>query len=164
MGLIQRRLDYNLISHNFQEVVKNSEILCATSTDYSALFCSFQHFNKLKGSDLWKFNNSLVSNEDFIQKCIEHIQKVEQLNSPAEFCDQTKWEILKYEIRLFTISFSKNLAQLRRKEQSALENILKILESNLNSNKMLEEDNKCRNKLKEIYDNTAESIKVRSKI
>ena len=29
---------------------------------------------------------------------------------------------------------------------------------------MLEEDNKCRNKLKEIYDNTAESIKVRSKI
>ena len=34
-----------------------------------------------------------------------------------------------------------------RKEQSALENRLKTLESNLNSKKMLEEYNKCKNKL-----------------
>ena len=85
--LIQHRLDYIFISHNFQEVVKNSEILSIISTDHSALFYSFQHFNKLKkglstdhsalfysfqhfnklkkGSGLWKFINSLVSNEDF---------------------------------------------------------------------------------------------------
>ena len=30
-GLIQLRLDYIFISHNFQEVVKNSEILCSMS-------------------------------------------------------------------------------------------------------------------------------------
>ena len=66
-GLIQGRLDYSFISHNFQEVVKDSEILCAMWTDHSALFCSFQCFSKLKkGSCLWKFNNSLVLNEDFI--------------------------------------------------------------------------------------------------
>ena len=75
-GLIQRRLDYIFISHNFQEVVKDSEILCAMSTDHSALFCSFQRFNKLKSYGLWKFNNSLVSNKDFVQNCTEHIQKV----------------------------------------------------------------------------------------
>ena len=40
------------------------------------------------------------------------------------------------------ISFSKDPAQLTRKEQSALDNRLKTLESNLNSNKMLEEYNK----------------------
>ena len=73
-------------------------------------------------------------------------------------------EILKYEVRLFTISFSKNSVQLRRKEQSALENRLKILESNLNSNKTLEEYNKCKNILEEIYGNIAEGVKVRSKI
>ena len=89
-------------------MVRDSEILCNMSIDHSALFCSFQHFNKLKkGSGLWKFNNSLVSNEDFIQKGTEHIQKInEQLNSQTYFCDQTKWEILKYEIHLFTIGFS----------------------------------------------------------
>ena len=53
---------------------------------------------------------------------------------------------LKYEIRLFTIRFSKNLAQLRRKEQSVLEIKLEIMKSNLNSNKMLEKYHKCKNK------------------
>ena len=75
-----------------------------------------------------------------MQKCIDHIQKVkEQFNLQTHICYQTKWEILKYEIRLFNISFSKNLAQLRRKEQSSLENRLKILKPNLSSNKVLEE-------------------------
>ena len=32
-GLIQQRLNYIFISHNFQEVVKDSKILCAMSTD-----------------------------------------------------------------------------------------------------------------------------------
>ena len=71
---------------------------------------------------------------------------------------------MKYEIHLFSISFLKNLAQLRRKEQSALENRLKILESNLNSNKMLEEYNKSKNRLEEIYDKILEGVKVGSKI
>ena len=38
-----------------------------------------------------------------------------------------KRETLKYEIGLFVISFYKDLAQLRRKGQSALENRSKIL-------------------------------------
>ena len=81
-----------------------------------------------------------------------HPKIKEELNSQTQFCDPAKWEILKYETRLFTISFSKNLAQLKRKEQSPLENRLKTLESNFNSNKMLEEYNKYKNKFEEIYD------------
>ena len=87
-----------------------------------------------------------------------------QINPQTQFCDQTKWEILKYEIRLFAISFSNNLAQLRRKEESALEDKLKTMESNLNSNIMLEEYNKCKNKLGEIYYNITEGVKVRTEI
>ena len=87
-----------------------------------------------------------------------------QINPQTQFCDQTKWEILKYEICLFAISFSNNLAQLRRKEESALEDKLKTMESNLNSNIMLEEYNKCKNKLGEIYYNITEGVKVRTEI
>ena len=91
-GLIQHTLDYIFISHNFQEVITDSEIISTISTDHLALFCSFQHFKKLnKGSGLQKFNNSLGLNEDLIQKCTEHIQNVkEKLNSQTQFCDQTK--------------------------------------------------------------------------
>ena len=57
--------------------------------------------------------------------------------------------------------FQKYLAQLMRKEQSAFENRLKTLESNLNSSKMLEEYNKCKNKLEEIYDSIVETVGVK---
>ena len=69
---------------------------------------------------------------------------------------------MKYESHLFTISFSKNLAKLRGKEQSVFGYRLKILESNLKSNKMLEEYNNCKNKLEKIYGNIG--VKVRSKM
>ena len=42
------------------------------------------------------------------------------------FATKQNWKILKYEIHHFTSSFLKKLAQLRRKEQSAFENRLKI--------------------------------------
>ena len=45
------------------------------------------------------------------------------------------------------MSFSKHLAQLRKEEQSVLENRLKILESHLNSKKVLQGYNKCKNKI-----------------
>ena len=38
------------------------------------------------------------------------------------------------------------------------------MESNLNSTKILEEYNKCKNKREEIYDNKAELLEVRNKI
>ena len=43
---------YQKLSVNFQEVVENSEILSAMSSDHCQLiiqlfFCSFQHFNKI---------------------------------------------------------------------------------------------------------------------
>ena len=34
LDLIHGRLDYIFISHNFQKVVEDSEILCAMSTDH----------------------------------------------------------------------------------------------------------------------------------
>ena len=75
LGLIQHRLDYNFISHIFQEMVKDSKILRAMSADHLAPFCSFQDF---KGSGRQKFKNSLGSNKDFIQKSTEHSQKVQE--------------------------------------------------------------------------------------
>ena len=79
--LIHGRLGYIFISHNFQKVVEDSEILGAMSTDHSALFHSFLHFNKLNsGSGLWKFNKSLVSKGDFKQKFTKHVQIKSKLN------------------------------------------------------------------------------------
>ena len=42
--------------------------------------------------------------------------------------DHSKWEFLKYQIRKFTIKFSKQPAQNSRKRQAMLEKIVKELE------------------------------------
>ena len=71
--------------------------------------------------------------------------------------------MLKYEIRFFTIKFSKDLAKARKSKQYFLENKLKFLESNLNCDINSAENIDCKNQLEVIYDDIAEGIKVRSK-
>ena len=44
-----------------------------------------------------------------------------------------RWEVLKYEIRKFTIIFSKKLAREENKDRIILEKELKKLEKNLNN-------------------------------
>ena len=71
--------------------------------------------------------------------------------------------MLKYEIRCFTIKFSKDLGKAKKSKQYSLENKLKLLESNLNCDINSVEYINCKNQLEEIYDDIAEGIKVRSK-
>ena len=47
---------------------------------------------------------------------------------------QLNWELLKYEIRKFIISYSKAIAKDERARRLKLENTLKFLENNLTDN------------------------------
>ena len=116
-----------------QESVKNVKILNALSTDHSLLFCSFLNLtNTSRGRGLWKFNNSLISNTNFVDEMKTLIQKVIfGFENDPYLTDQVKWELLKYEIRKFAINFSKKLAQNSRKLQRDLETKIKNLEQNI---------------------------------
>ena len=136
-GIIQRRLDYIFVSQNFQEYVKKSDVINALSTDYSPVFCSIpkrNEFNKGKGRGLWKFNNSLISDTDFVKQMKQLIENIKQQQlSESEQTDQIKWELLKNEVRIFAITFSRKISQNTKRSQCELEKKLKELESNLNS-------------------------------
>ena len=75
---------------------------------------------------------------------------------------QVRWEFLKYEIRKFSIEFSKLQAQNTKKEKMFLENKLKKLENNTNCMENLEYID-CRNKLDKIYEQKINGIIIRSK-
>ena len=68
---------------------------------------------------------------------------------------QLNWELLKYEIRRFTIDYTKHKAKERRK-QAYLESELKKLENNLESSENLRKYESIKNDLKLIYDHIAE--------
>ena len=68
------------------------------------------------GNGFWKFNNSFVYDVVYVEKMKKIITKI---NNSNEFMEnvQTKWVFLKYEIRKFTIDYSKTIA---KKEKSRL--------------------------------------------
>ena len=77
--------------------------------------------------------------------------------------DQVIWEYLKYEIRKFTIQYSKRSKTLRE-ERECLERKLKILEqnseSNLNNNPEYYE---CKAQIEHIYQIQVDGIRTRSR-
>ena len=105
--------------------------------DHSPLFCSFLNLTNIyRGRGLWKFNNSLISNTAFVDEIKTLIQKVIfGFENDTYLTYQVKWELLKYEIRRFTINLSKELAQNFRKLQRDLETKMKNLENIINEDK-----------------------------
>ena len=60
------------------------------------------------GPGYWKFNNSLLEDKNYVTEIKD---KISQWKNEIEFTDsKLLWEYLKYKIRTFTISFSKNKA------------------------------------------------------
>ena len=102
-------------------------------------------------------------NSDFQTKMKFHIERtLETLEIEGIRDPQVRWEFLKYEIRKFSIEFSKLKAQNTKKEKVFLENKLKRLENNTNYIKNLEYID-CRNKLHKIYEQKINGIRIRSK-
>ena len=63
-----------------------------------------------------------------------------------------KWELLKYEIRSFTISYSKQQTKKYEAEGKYLENKPKNLENILDNYDNLESYHNIKNKIEEIYE------------
>ena len=75
---------------------------------------------------------------------------------------QFRWEYLKYEIRKFSIHFSKGIARNKKTERTYLENKLKTLENSpsfVNNPEYIETNEK----LDKIYQEKTNGIRIKSK-
>ena len=70
---------------------------------------------------------------------------------------------MKFEIRKFTISYSKIRAKSNREIKNDLENKLKDLTNDLNNYDKLQKYSKIKSELEEIYEKFVEGAKVRSR-
>ena len=113
------------------------------------------------GSGFWKFSSSLLNNETFKINLRDIIKNTK---SKLNFNDtQLNWELLKYEIRKFIISYFKATAKEERARRLKLENTLKFLENNLTDNLKKQQYELLKCELDEIYDKVAEGVRVRSR-
>ena len=98
------------------------------------------------GHGPWKYNSSLVYDEFYVENMKKLITKI---NTSNEFLEdvQMKLEFLKYEIRKFTIDYSKTAAKIRKQHKIDLEHKLKNLENNLTSDENRKRYNHYKNNL-----------------
>ena len=132
-GYLQRHLDYFFVSNSLQENICETDIQVAFCTDHSPITFSLKPINNLpRGRSLWKFNNSLLQNDEYLPKMKTVIVETEQqLDSEQIKDDQVRWEYLKFKIRDQTIAFSKVLSANKRKEIFSLEHKLLRLEKEI---------------------------------
>ena len=66
--LVQRRLDYWLISDSLQDEIISVEIKASIKTDHSAITLSINSLDETeRGPNFWKFNSNLVNDSDYCE-------------------------------------------------------------------------------------------------
>ena len=97
--LIQRRLDYFLLSDYLQDYTKHTDIIPAVLTDHSAIILKLSGSEgSQRGHSYWKFNNSLLTDNVYLGLMREKIDEFSAVNYfPDDLC--LGWEFLKYKLK-----------------------------------------------------------------
>ena len=119
--LIQSRLDYFLISGELFYNVTKANIKPSIKCDHSLLQLELDILDEQKrGPGLWKFNCALLRDEIYIDVIRELLVTLKQRYSNIDN-DALKWDVIKSEIRQFTIDYSKTQAKIRRQAEADLQ-------------------------------------------
>ena len=127
--LIQRRLDYWLISDVCQEDIEKPDIISSINSDHSTIFLHFNNIGRQKhGPSFWKFNHaSSVEDADYVKLLNESMPT--WLDAFKDLTDnRILWDLIKYRIRQLSIKYSKEKAPKRREKITDIEPSLKTCE------------------------------------
>ena len=102
------RLDYWLISNSLQDFAKSTNIIPAIKTDHAAIDLVLSDIgNEAKGPGFWKFNCSLLNDDNYINELNCNVPKW-RVEGGNELSDKRAvWDWIKYSIRAHAISYSK---------------------------------------------------------
>ena len=146
----QRRLDSFLISDSLQKLVVDSKIILSVQSDHSAVVLKVSPTNEgERGRSYWKFNNSLLDDNDFIEGLRQKIQVYLSESSEAS-TPNAIWDYIKYRMRQFSKKFSIDKAKKRKARRLELESKVKEFGEQLttaSSDRLINDYNKCKEEL-----------------
>ena len=160
--LIQCRLDYWLISDVLFDNIAKIDTIPSIQTDHSAITLQLNHIDPgVRGPGLWKFNTSLLNNDDFKEQMKT---KLAEWHASYDLEDtRIKWEIMKYEIRKFCISYSKSLKRRKNDLNKALKRELMGLDRIIRSDEENKRYHEIKAELLEHEKEHLEGLLVRSR-
>ena len=132
--LIQRRLDYWLISNHLQEDVESVEIVTAIRSDHSAITLSVNGLDENdRGPSFWKFNSDLINDQEYCDLLrLEYKMWLEDFKEVND--KRVLWDLIKYKIRQRTIVYSKAKARKKREKVNQLEESLRSCTTKCDNN------------------------------
>ena len=167
---LKSRIDFFLVDQNLTRFVKKSDIYPSVAPDHQAIYMSLSWCNETpRGPGLWKFNNTLLDDEQYLANVRETYVSASEMYSAVKD-KRLFWEMLKMEFRSTTISYSKNkskLVHVREEEiKSRLVELDRMICNNFNSpgiDPALNEYDNLKAELQSIYEKKGRSAIFRSK-
>ncbi len=162
--LIQCRLDYWLIAQELQDYVEKSDIISSVRSDHSAILLHIRsNFSKTRGSNFWKFNNSLLEDNNYI-KVIR--QNMKHWIMPDIKNKRVQWELIKYYIRKMTIDYCKSKQKVQRDLEKNLNQTLNEIDVKISekpSIELMEKRNQLCETIKKIENQKIKGAAIRAK-
>ena len=119
-NLRRSRLDFWIISTSLMYCINNTTIQPGYGSDHSLITLSLFKQKKVdQGPSFWKFNTSLLREKEYTSKVT---QEISRLKLKYESLDDKglKWDVIKMELRMGAISYSKYLAKKKRDDMKEL--------------------------------------------
>ena len=149
------RIDFALVSAGLDQEIKMSQYLPGIQTDHRAFYMVVELSSQERGIGYWKFNNSLLSNTEFIQEMKQEIATCLKSSSGKDAC--RKWEILKKRIKKEAVDFSIRKATLDKVIIGNLSEKVDEYESRLPLNK--EEDKLLEDTRSDLEEKLSERVR-----
>ena len=163
------RLDYFLVNTNPRFIIKKSYIMQTLKADHRCVLLNIKLLKNQRGKGYWKFNNSLLEDEDFCDKIKECVLYVKNQFSHVQ-SKRVFWEIMKHYLKKTSIGHSIQLSKTRKREKHVLQTEIDQLNSAIEACDNLEVKEKLRQVkafkeqiLNRLYDNYVQGFFIRSR-
>ena len=123
--MLMERLDYILVSESLNLLMDKVEIDPSFKSDHAIPWMVVVKNDQSRGPDYWKFNKSLLEDEQYVHKVREIIK--DQLEVHRDSVGII-WKLIKMEIRGYSIQYSMCRKKETQKELDNLSLEIKLLE------------------------------------
>ena len=167
-GNKRSRLDYLFCSDHLLNFIENVNILPGVLSDHSLLKLALKSGNdQIKGRGFWKFNSSLLHDSIYVNNIKGVIDNTKSIH--CNLVDKgALWELVKLEIRTFTIPYCVQRKKQNQAHEKELNNKFKRLHDIINSDSVVNEATtnefyRIKSQLEDMEKERARGIILRSK-
>ena len=112
-------MDYWLVAKHLVPHASTTEVEAYHDSDHSLIYVEIKYENaqRKRGPGFWKFNNSLLENEEFVLNLKFFLIYAKEKHSNTKD-KRLFWEMIKMEIRDFCMRFTKRLIYAKEKHSN----------------------------------------------